>query len=434
MRKYINQVNSGEKVNLAGWVHEIRDLGNLIFIILRDFTGLIQITAKKEKTPEGVFKKIKSLKREYVILVEGVIVENKQAPKGIELNPEKIEIVSKAQSPLPMEISGKIESNLDTRLNFRSMDLRRPENLAIFKIQSKLVEGFEEYLNSKGFIQVFTPCINSTASEGGAELFPVIYFQKEAVLRQDPQLHRQLLIVGGIEKLYDIGPSWRAELSHTTRHLCEHRGCAVEMAFIKDETDTMRLQEELIVYALKKVKGECEKELELLGKEIKIPKKPFPEIRYPKIYEILESLGKKIEYGEEHDWESEKLLAKWVKEKYKSDFFFVNRFPFLAKKIFYGMRVDEDPIWARSVDLIYKGVEQSSGGQREHRYEKILENIKILKMDAKKLEWFTKFFKYGVPPHGGFCIGIERFTMQLLDLKNIREACLFPRDPERLIP
>jgi aspartyl-tRNA synthetase len=320
---------------------------------------------------------------------------------------------------------------LNKRLDWRSIDLRVPQNQAIFKIESKLIEGAYEYGMKNGFINIYTPSLMGVVAESGSEMFNVDYFGKKAFLRQDPQLHRQLTIAGGFEKIFEVGPSWRAELSHTIRHLCEHRTIAFEKAYITDERDTMRLEEQVIISALKKVKEDCKGELELLQKEVNIPKAPFPELSYPKIYDILEGLGKKIEYGKDHDWESEQLLAKYVKEKYNSEFFFINRFPFGVKP-FYVMRVDEEPMWARSVDMIYKGMEMSSGGQRENRYDKLMENVKEKGM--KNVEWFTNVFKYGVPPHGGFSIGIERLTMQLLDVENVRETTLYPRDPERLVP
>jgi aspartyl-tRNA synthetase len=365
--------------------------------------------------------------------VKGKVVENKAAPGGLEIIPSEIQVINKAAVPLPLDPRAITKTNLDTRLDWRVLDLRNPKNLAIFKIQSKIVEGMEDHLRKEGFIQVFTPCLLGGVSEGGSEVFSVVYFDKEAFLRQDPQLHRELLVAAGYEKIFDLGPSWRAEKSHTVRHLCEHRGMAVELAFIKDEKDTMRVEEQMIIAALKKVKDDCKAELELLKKEVRIPKVPFPELRFPEIYDVLQSLGKKIKVGEDYDRESEGLLGNFVKEKYKSDFFFVNRFPFDVKP-FYVMRVDDEPKWARSVDMIFKGVEQSSGGQREHRYEKIIEQMKEKNINPENMKWFSESFKYGVPPMGGFCIGIERFTQMLLDLPNIREATLFSRDPERLLP
>ena len=417
----------GEKIRVAGYIESVRDIGKVKFMIIRDKEGKIQITTKDEKIGE----QINSMTKQSFVLVEGTVKLNKQAPGGREIVPTGIELLSKADVPLPLD--PKIKSGLDKRLDWRVLDLRKPEIMAVFKIQSKLVEGMEEYLRKEKFIRVFTPCLIGTASEGGAEVFPVIYFDKEAFLRQDPQLHRELLISSGFDKIFDLGPNWRAEPSHTPRHLCEHRGCAVEVAFIKDETDTMRLEEQLIISAFKRVKNDCKEELELLEKDVKIPRTPFPELRFPDIYDILKKMGKEIEFGEDYDRESEKLLSEYVKEKYKHDFFFVNRFPFKAKP-FYVMRVDENPQWARSVDLMFKGLEMSSGGQREHRYEKIIEQAKEKKLDLKNINWFTKFFRYGAPPMGGFNLGIERLTQKLLDLENIREATPFPRAPERLMP
>jgi len=419
-------------VVLYGWVHSVRKLGKIVFIILRNRDGLTQLTFKKEFN-ESLFKVARELSPEDIIRVEGVEVENPIAKIGREVIPNKIEILYKGVEPAPIEIAGKPTIHLYTRLNWRPIDLRRPKNLAIFKIQSSIIEAAEKYLREKGFIQVFTPAIIGGVSEGGADVFELKYFDRDAFLRQDPQLHRQLLMVGGFEKIFEIGPSWRAEKFHTARHICEHRGIAVEESFIKDEYDVINLEEDLVTHIVRYVLENNKEELEILDADIRIPKKPFPILEFPKIYDILDEMGKKIEFGEDYDRESEKLLWKYVREKYDNDFFFVNRFPFKVKP-FYVMRVDEDPFWARSVDLIYKGVELSSGGQREHRYEKIVAQIREKNISLESLEWFVKHFKYGAPPHGGFNIGVERLTMQLLDLDDIREAVLFPRDPERLLP
>ncbi len=435
MRYYTNQLKEmiGKKVKVAGWVHDTRILGGICFLILRDSRGKVQITASKDKVKEKIMENIKALRQEDTIIVEGKVVKNKAAPGGLEIIPSSIEVISKSATPLPLDPRGITKANLDTRLDWRVLDLRSERSSAIIQIQSKVVEGMEEFLRKNGFLQVFTPCIIGGISEGGADVFPVVYFDKQAFLRQDPQLHRQLTILAGYDKIFDLGPSWRAEPSHTTKHLCEHRGCAVEMGFIKDEHDTMSLEEQLVVAVLKKIKKECKEQLEILEKEIKIPKTPFPELRFPQLYDILAEFGKKLQFGQDLDRESEKILANYVKEKYKTDFFFVNRFPFKVKP-FYVMRVDETPEWARSVDLYFKDIEQSSGGQREHRYEKIISQIREKGINPESLKWFTEPFKYGAIPHGGFNIGIERFVMALLDIKNIREVVLFPRAPERYLP
>jgi len=432
---YTNELakSVGKDVVVSGWVFDVRLIGGINFLLLRDNTGTVQVTAPKGKVPQSILGTYSKLRQEDVVSVKGKVVKAKSAKIDIEIIPSEIEIVSKASVPLPLDPRGVVNTNFDTRLDWRVLDLRRHESLAIFRIQAKLVEGMEEYLRKNNFLQVFTPCIIGGVSEGGSEVFKINHFGKEAFLRQDPQLHRQLLIAAGFDKIFDIGPNWRAELSDTPRHLTEHRACAVEFAFMKDESDMMRLEEEMVVYAIKKVAGECEKELDILGKDVEVPKKPFPELRFPKLYEILEEMGKKINFGEDYDRESETLLAKHIVEKYKSDFFFVNRFPSKVKP-FYVMKVDEEPQWARSVDLVFKGIEQSSGGQREHRYEKIIEQIGEKKINPEAMKWFTEPFKYGIPPMGGFCLGIERLTMQLLDLKNIKEAVLFSRYPGRIQP
>lgn len=422
-----------QKIVLAGWVHDVRDLAKARFILLRDMHGLAQVTVIKSKVTPEILKESETLGNEDVIAVEGIPVKERIAKVGAEITPTKIELIVKAQAAVPLDISGNIESNLDARLDSRVIDLRRRENLAIFQIQSKIVEGMVEYLNQNGYLQVFTPCLLGGTSEGGAEVFKTDYFGKEAFLRQDPQLHRQLCIAAGFEKIYDLGPNWRAEQSHTTQHLCEHRGMAVEFGFMNDETDMMRVEEELVVAAIKKVKNECSPQLELTHVMPEIPRIPFPVLRFPEIYKILEEYGKKVPYGDDIGKDGEKILCKHVKEKHKAEAFYISRFPFKVKP-FYVMRVDDDPQWARSVDLVYRDVEQSSGGQRENRYEKIMEQLKEKQVNPEGMKWFTEPFKFGVPPHGGFCLGIERFTMCLLGKENIRETTLFPRTPERLLP
>ena len=400
---------------------------------MRDRHGIAQITIIKSKIDPAILKLSDSLGNEDVITVEGTPVKERIAKVGAEILPTKIELIVKSQAALPLDITGRIESNLDARLDWRVIDLRRRENLALFQIQSKLVEGMLDYLRSNDYMQVFTPCLLGGTSEGGAEVFKLDYFGKEAFLRQDPQLHRQLCIAAGFDRIYDLGPNWRAEMSHTPRHICEHRGLAVEFGFMQDERDMMRVEEEVIIAALRKVKLECGRELELLQTPLEIPNTPFPEVRFPDVYEIVKQYGKELPFGSDLDKEAETFLSQYVREKHKTEAFFINRFPSKVKP-FYVMRVDEDPQWARSVDFIYKDLEQSSGGQRENRYEKIMEQLKEKNINPEGMAWFTEPFKYAVPPHGGFCLGIERFTMSLLGKQNIRETVLFPRTPERLLP
>lgn len=427
---------TGKEVLLKGWIHEIRDQRNIKFILLRDWNGIVQTIAFKDN--EKVFDSIAKLPKETCIEIKGKVqkanVKNEEvSEKSVEVLIDEYKVLAQSDTELPIQIvKGKDEADLSTRLDWRCVDLRKPKNRAVFKIQATLIEGMTNWLNKHGFIQVFTPGIIGVASESGSEMFTVEYFNRKAFLRQDPQLHRQLTIAGGIEKLYDIGPSWRAEQSHTVKHLCEHRTCAVEFAFIKDEIEVMRVEEQVVMAALKRVNEKCKHELEVLGIELNIPEVPFPELRFPEVYDILEKHGKNIR-GEDLDSEAERIIWEYVKEHYNSEFYFINRFPSKIKP-FYVMKVDEDPEHARSIDLYWRGLEMSSGGQREHRYQKIIQQVDEQGMTRESVEWFSKFFKYGVPPHGGFAIGIERLTQALLRLGNIREAALFPRDTDRLKP
>jgi len=425
-------LKEGEQIEIGGWISKIRDLGNLRFILIRDMYGVLQVTLSRDAVNSKLFEMTNELTNETVVRVKGEVKADMRAPNNLEIIPSHIEIISKAESPIPLDTSGRIESGMDVSLDWRCISLRKAQNYSIFKIQASLVRGMQDYLHSKEFMHVFTPCLLGSVSESGAEVFPVVYFDKQAVLRQDPQLHRELTIASGFEKIYEIGPSFRADPSHTPRHLCEYRSCAVELAWIRDEYDIMTIESELIVHTIERMVQECEDELNVLGLGVDVPKTPFPILEFPEIYTILEERGKKILWGEDYDRESEKILWEHVREEYGCDFFFVNKFPFRSKP-FYVMR-DDDNQWARSVDLIFKGIELSSGGQREHRYEQLVRNIKEKEMNMENIEWFIKFFRFGVPPLGGFAVGVERLTLQLLGLGNIREVTLFPRDTQRLIP
>ncbi len=423
----------GGKVAVSGWVHDVRALGGISFVLLRNSKGIIQIAAPKKSVPREVQEVVAGLHQEDVITCIGVVKESEVARNGFEILPEKVTVVARASVPLPLDPRGVTPAALDTRLSWRTLDLRRREGTAVFKIENTLVSAMEAYLRENGFIRVFTPSIIGGTSEGGSEVFKIDYYGRPAFLRQDPQLHRQLTIAGGFDRIYDLGANWRAELSHTPRHISEHRTMAPEMAFIEDERDTMKIEEGMVVASMKAIIERCGEELGTLGVELDDPSRPFPEFQFPDVYELLEGQGRRVPRGEDLDTESQRVLGEYAKKEFGSDFFFLNRFPSKIKP-FYVMKVDEDPEWARSVDLVYKGVELSSGGQREHRHEKILKQMREKGMDEASLKWFTDPFRYGVPPHGGYSFGIERFTAGLANLSSVKEAALFPRDPERLQP
>lgn len=419
---------------ITGWVNNVRDLGKVTFIELRSGNDMLQVTVLSKNSSEELLEIVSSLTKETCIKVSGIIEESNQAPRGMEMKPQKIVVLSESAQQLPIQVSekGDVRTDLSKRLDWRSLDLRKPESQSIFRIQSAMMQAAAAYLFDKGFTQVFTPCLMGVASESGSEVFPVIYYDREAFLRQDPQLHRQLTIAGGVQHIFDIGPAWRAESSHTSKHLCEHRVIAVETSFISSEQDTMRLEEEVICAIISHLREHCAQELELLGIDLQVPSTPFPEITFPEVYDILAKRGVEVTRGEDLDREAEKELYAYVKEEFGADFYFLNKFPFEIKP-FYVMRED-DSEYARSVDLYFRGLELSSGGQREHRYQKLLAAIKEKGVNAKEVEWFSKFFEFGVPPHGGFAIGVERLTQSLLERSNIRECVLFPRDTDRLVP
>jgi nondiscriminating aspartyl-tRNA synthetase len=423
----------GERVTVNGWVHDVRLLGGINFILLRNSEGIVQVTAPKKAVAKEVMDVVGALHPEDVVRCIGLVKEAKVARNGFEIIPDRIALISAAATPLPLDPRGVTDANIDTRLNWRTLDLRRPEVQAIFRIQDALVEGMEEHLRGSGFTRIFTPSILGGVSEGGAEVFKTDYYGKPAFLRQDPQLHRQLAIAGGMGKVYDLGPSWRAELSHTPRHMSEHRTIAPELSFMRDERDTMRVEEAMLVRGIRKVNEKCQRELDALQLDLDEPRTPFPELAFPDLYETLKKLGHALPRERDLDRESERLLTEHVKREFGSDFFFVNRFPSSVKP-FYVMHVDDEPEFARSVDLVYKGLELSSGGQREHRHDRIVAQISQKGLDPQGLAWFTEPFRYGVPPHGGFSLGIERLTASLLGIENVKEAALFPRDPERLQP
>ncbi|MEM0087098.1 MAG: aspartate--tRNA(Asn) ligase [Candidatus Micrarchaeaceae archaeon] len=416
-----------------GFVDDIRNLGGIAFIKLNTATGYRQVTINKKLASKELLDSLSRLTRQSCIRVFGSERPDPTTKGRMEIVPTSIEILSISGEPLPLDPSGKTPALLDTRLEWRALDLRNQRNKDIFKVESKIIEGMAEYFRKNGFVQVFTPSLMGTPAESGSDVFAVNYYGKNAFLRQDPQLHRELTIIGGMDKIFEIGPSWRAEVSHTVRHLSEHRTCAAEIAYINDEKDVIRLESEMALSMFSLVKDACKDELERFGVELEVPKLPIPVLNFPEVYDIIEEMGGTVKRGEDYDKAGEDLLGKYVKEKFKTDFFFVDKFPFSAKP-FYVMRFDDEPEWARSIDFIYKGMEMSSGGQREHRYEKLIEQIRIKGMSQSNLEWFTRFFKYGAPTMGGFSIGIERLTMQILNLDNVREAALFPRDPERMTP
>ena len=417
-----------KNITVAGWVEDIRNIGSLAFIILRDRVGTLQITAFKKKNPE-LFDMLVNISRETVISVHGLCKESDKARNGYEIIPEKVEVLSLAETPLPLGVVDKVESELDTRLDNRFIDLRKQEVQALFKIRNEVLSSVHEYLRSENFIEVHTPKIIASSSEGGTDVFSLKYFEKEAFLAQSPQLYKQTLMATGLDRVYEIAWYFRAEEHNTRRHLNESTAIDLEMAFIKNEEDVMQILENL-VYRMWKKASECEEELAVLGREINLPSLPFIRLTYDGVLKILNEHNQDMKWGDDLTTEQEKILGDIMKEK-GHEFYFITKYPLEAKP-FYTM--PEGDRLSRGFDLECKGVELSSGSQRIHDKELLEKRINACGLDPAQFESYLKAFRYGMPPHGGFGFGIERFVMELLNIKNVRECILFPRDRTRLTP
>ena len=426
--KEISKAEYNSTVTVAGWVEDIRNLGSIAFLILRDKTGTLQLTILKKKTPE-LFEQLISLPRESVISVKGLCKENEKVRNGYEILPESVDILSHAETPLPLGVVDKVEADFDTRLDNRIIDLRKPETQAIFKIRNTVLATAHEYLRSQHFLEVHTPKIIASSSEGGTDMFKLRYFEKEAFLAQSPQLYKQSLMATGLDRVYEIAWYFRAEEHNTRRHLNESTAVDIEMAFIKDEDDVMKILEHL-VHAMWKRASECTEELEVLKKTVTVPKLPFARIPYDAVVNKIQKQHSTIQWGKDLSTEDERLLGDIMKAE-GVDFYFITKYP-LESKPFYTMPDKEK--YSRGFDLECKGVEISSGSQRIHDVALLIERLKACGLDPKDFDAYLKAFRYGMPPHGGFGFGIERFLMELLDMNNIRECILFPRDRSRLTP
>ena len=424
---------AGLTVLLMGWVHIIRDKGKIKFIILRDERGSIQITVPQKKVSEAVFEVSGSLKPEYAIAVHGTVVAAKQVDSGVEIIPTSIKILNKSER-LPIDVvEGKVDIDLDTRLNHRILDLRKPTVNAIFRIQHSLVRYAREFLEKNKFVEIHTPKIVAEATEGGANLFEIKYFERTAYLAQSPQFYKQLMLLAGFGRVFEIAPVFRAEKHNTRRHVNEYTSFDFEMAWISGLEDVMIMEENMLHHAFKKTAESAAKELELLDVNLQIPKLPFKRIKYAEAVYLLKSEGKEIEVNEDLDPESERLLGQIFPEKFGTDMVFITHYPTELRPA-YTMPSLTDEGMTESFDLTYKGMEITTGGQRIHLYDLLVEKFKEKGFDPDAFSFYLDPFKYGAPPHGGLGLGVERLTMQLLGIENIREATLLPRDRDRLTP
>jgi aspartyl-tRNA synthetase len=424
----------GKQITVGGWVQDLRNLGGISFLQLRDGHGVIQVTTLK-KTSRELFETVASIQRESVVLVTGTVKQSKEARAGFEILPERIDLLSKAEAPLPLGVIDKVGADLDTRLNNRFMDLRKEEIRAIFQIKSKTLEGIRAFLCSEGFVEVSTPKIVAAGAEGGATLFPIKYFDRAAYLAQSPQLYKQNLMATGLDRIFEIAPAYRAEASDTIRHIAEFMSLDVELAFIKSSEDVMAVAEGIVVKSLEFVSNNAAKELQILGVNLPKPVVPFPRVKYGEAIEMVKSEGLGIEHGEDLGTEGEKALGEVMKREKGCELYFITEFPTSLKRgTFYAKRYDDDPETTGYFDLDCRGQEIVSGGQREHRYERLVEQMRENNLSLESFDFYLKGFRYGMPPHGGFGFGVERFVQKMLDLPNIREAVLYPRDRARLVP
>ncbi len=414
----------GETVTIAGWVTRARDLRKIMFIVLRDKSGDIQVTVKKDGSND--FADL-DLGREDVLKVTGKVVESKVAQAGVEFIPDSIEVMNKAQQPLPFDLFGPVKAEIDTRLNYRFMDFRRPRTNAIFRVQNTLLMSFRGFLTGRGYLEFQPPCVIASASEGGADLFRLPYFEKEAFLAQSPQLYKQMCAIS-FEKVFCVTPIWRAEKFNTPTHLNEVRQMDIEQAFADDET-VMKVLEEILAYMLTEVKEKCPEELKLLEREITVPELPLRRITYTEAVEMLQGAGDEMAWGDDFSKPQERKLTGLVGD----EAFFMKDWP-SVQKAFYAMPYPENPDVVHAFDLLYSGVEISSGTMRVHIPELLKQQIRKKGLNPDNFTHYIESFSYGAPPHAGWSIGLERLTMTVTGMKNIRECCMFPRDRDRLVP
>lgn len=417
------------RAEIVGWVHEVRDLGGLAFFLIRDRTGIIQVTIPKKKASDAVLSASKQVSRESVVRVAGIVKAIDKAPGGRELVPDVLEIISMADSPLPLDVVEKVPADLDTRLDARFLDARRPRVAAVFQIRSAAMHAINQFLHQEDFINITTPKIVAAATEGGTELFPIAYFDKEAFLNQSPQLYKQMMMAAGFEKVYEIGPIFRAEEHNTTKHLNEATSVDIEVSFT-DHHGVMRILEELVVKTYGYVGATCENQLASLEiSDFTVPKTPFPRLPYGEAIGIAATkIEDPLKYGDDISPAAERAIGAEMGGHY-----FIVDWPSEIRP-YYAMPYENDPSVCKAFDLMHPRMELSSGAQRVHQHDLLVEQIKKKGLNPESFEFYLRPFRFGMPPHAGWGLGADRLVMTMLGLSNVREAVLFPRDMHRLVP
>lgn len=419
----------GKSVKVNGAIHTIRDMGEVAFIVLRKREGLLQCVYEEGKTKFD----LKDLKEACTIEVEGTVKAEDRAPNGFEIRLDTIKVLSEPKEPMPLAISKwKMNTSLEANLNNRPIALRNIRERAKFRIQEGVVRGFRDFLYQEGFTEIHTPKLGAKSAEGGANLFKLEYFHRPAILQQSPQFYKQMM-VGVFDRVFETAPVFRAEKHNTKRHLNEYTSLDFEMGYIDGFEDIMAMETGFLQYTMKLLKKDYARELKILGVTLPNVDK-IPAIRFDEAKQrVAEKYNRQFRNPYDLEPEEEALIGQYFKEEYDADFVFVTHYP-SKKRPFYAMDDPADPTYTLSFDLLYQGLEITTGGQRIHDYDMLMEKIEKRGMETEGMEQYLSCFKHGMPPHGGLGIGMERLTMKLIGEDNVRETTLFPRDLSRLEP
>jgi nondiscriminating aspartyl-tRNA synthetase len=428
----------GECIALRGFVQTVRNQKAVQFIVLRDHTGLIQIVAERSEANKILNELIAQLTRESAIQVTGVVVSNPNVKLGqLEVQLQTLSVESMSDATLPIDLFGKTETDVDKRLDWRFLDLRQPENQLIFRIQTTVEMAMREFWIANGFMEIHTPKIMGSPSEGGAELFTLEYFGQTASLAQSPQFYKQMAMAAGMDRVFEIGPAFRADPSFTPRHSTEFTSVDMEMSWIESHRDIMDFEEAWLCHVLKTVQEKHGKEIvETFSVEVVIPSRPFPRVTMTEAQQILREAGyippAETKKGD-IDPQGERLLCEYAKKEFDHEFIFVTDYP-VEVRPFYHMKKDDNPNETKSFDLLWKWMEITTGAQREHRYDVLVNQAMEKGVSLKSIQFYLDFFKFGCPPHGGFGFGLARLLAAMLNQKSIRDVVFLHRGPSRLIP
>ena len=427
----------GKEARLQGWVQTIRDQKRMQFIILRDHTGLAQVVLEKSHANTSLNDSVSLLSRESAVTITGRVVVAPQVKLGgIEVQLDGLRVDSAAETPLPLDITGGTDPNLDLRLDWRFLDLRRPENLLIFKVQTTVAKAMREYWLREGFTEIHSPKLMGSASESGAELFRLEYFGRYAYLAQSPQFYKQMAMAAGFDRVFEIGPVFRAEPSFTARHATEFTSVDMEISWIESHEDVMSFEERWLRYVAQQVRDMHAEEIaRVFHTEVVVPALPFPRIKMKDAQAMLKQRGwaPAAERNGDLDPQGERMVGEYALQEFGHEFIFVTDYP-IAVRPFYHMRHADDPSTTRSFDLLWKGLEITTGAQREHRYDILVKQVLEKGLTQEGIQFYLDFFRFGCPPHGGLGLGLTRTLMAMLGIPNLREVTFLFRGPTRLTP